>query len=189
MPSQPRPSIEPPRHRRARRAAVALVAILGAGAASADPPAAQAPRGSLPTTAQDTVDIPHVMAAFHAAVVGHDGARLAALFIPEGSAWLKVLTADAYARLQASAPGTSKIALGSYQEFARFVSSTRAQLDPRHSHVQIHTDGTIGSAYFDFVFLIDGVAQNRGSETWQLVRGAAGWRIAALTYSSEPPAK
>jgi hypothetical protein len=42
--------------------------------------------------------------------------------------------------------------------------------------------------YFDFSFLIDGKEQNHGSETWVLVKGSTGWRIAAITYSSNPPA-
>ncbi len=41
--------------------------------------------------------------------------------------------------------------------------------------------------YFDFVFNLDGKANNRGSETWQLVKAADGWRIASIIYSSEPP--
>jgi len=71
-------------------------------------------------------------------------------------------------------------------QFAKFVSTSKASLDPRHSHVQIQSDGTIASVYFDFRFLIDGQMENQGSETWQLVKGTEGWRIAAITYSSDP---
>ena len=138
------------------------------------------------STAQDTVDIHHVMDAFHEAVNAHDGSRLAALFIPEGSTWLNVLSDDAYARAKAKAPDVAKIRLGGYKKFAEFVSTSKASLDPRHSNVKIQSDGTIASVYFDFVFLIDGKKENQGSETWQLVKGAEGWRIAAITYSSDP---
>ena len=137
-------------------------------------------------TLQDTADIQHVMDAFHRAVVTHDGSRLAALFIPEGSTWFNVLSDDAYARAKAKSPGVSKTRLGSYKDFAEFVSNSKASLEPRHSHVRIQSDGTIASVYFNFVFLISGTEENRGSETWQLVKGAEGWRIAAITYSSDP---
>lgn len=50
----------------------------------------------------------------------------------------------------------------------------------------IHTDGTIAAVYFDFVFKIDGKAENRGSETWQLVKAVGGWRIAAMTAAPMP---
>ena len=144
------------------------------------------PAAAVASTRQDVLDIRHVMDAFHEAVLTHDGERLARLFIPEGSTWLNVLSDAAYSRLQSKSPGVAKIRVGSYQEFAKFVSGSKAALDPRHSHVKIQTDGTIGAVYFDFVFMIDGKEQNRGSEAWQLVKSPAGWRIAAITYSSEP---
>lgn len=137
-------------------------------------------------TAQDTADVQQVMDAFHHAVVTHDGTHLAALFIPEGSTWLTVLSDEAYARAKAKAPNAAKIRVGSFQDFAKVVSNSKADLDPQHSHIRIQSDGTIASVYFDFVFLIGGKEENRGSETWQLVKGADGWRIAAITYSSDP---
>jgi len=140
------------------------------------------------STVQDTVDVQHVMDAFHAAVVSHDGARLAALFTPEGSTWLDVLSDDAYRRAKAKSPDVAKVRLGSFTEFAAFVSTTKASLEPRHTRVRIQTDHTIASVYFDFVFLIDGKEENHGSETWQLVKGTEGWRIAAIAYSSDPHA-
>ncbi len=126
------------------------------------------------TSSPAVADIQRVMDNFHEAVVSHDGARLSALFIPEGSTWLNVLKSPA------------KVRVGSYQDFAKFVSTTKSSLNPQHSHIKIHTDGTIATAYFDFVFLIDGKVENTGSETWQLVKGPEGWRIAAITYSSQP---
>jgi len=143
-------------------------------------------RATSASTAQDTADVQHVMEAYHAAVVNHDGARLSALFIPEGSAWLNVLTDEAYAQAKRKRPDIAKVRVSGYKDFAKFVSSTKMSLEPRHSNLQIHSDGTIAAVYFDFVFLIDGKPENRGSETWQLIKGSEGWRIAAITYSSDP---
>lgn len=141
---------------------------------------------SLPSTAQDTVDVQHLMEAFHDAVVSHDGARLSALFIPEGSTWLNVLTDDAYAQAKEKKPDIAKVRVSSYKDFAKLVSDSKMSLEPKHSNLQIHSDGTIAAVYFDFVFLIDGKPENRGSETWQLVKGFEGWRIVAIAYSSAP---
>jgi hypothetical protein len=135
-----------------------------------------------------TDEIQKVMDTFHHAVVNHDGAQVAALFVPEGSAWFNVLSDDAYTRAKVKSPDVARIHVGSYQEFAKFVSNSKVSLDPRHSHVRIFSDGTVGTAYFDFDFMIDGKVENRGSETWQLVKGAQGWRIVAITYSSNPAA-
>ncbi len=137
-------------------------------------------------TATDIVDIQQVMEAYHHAVVTHDGAGLAALFIPEGGTWLKVLSQGAYARAKGESAPVSKVRSGSYAEFAKFVSGSKMSLDPKHSNVRIQSDGAIAAVYFDFVFLIGGKEENRGSESWQLVKGDDGWRIASITYSANP---
>jgi SnoaL-like domain len=138
-------------------------------------------------TAQDTIDVQHVMDAYHEAVFTHDGARLAALFIPEGSTWLNVLTDDTYARVKAKKPDAVKVRVGSYKDFAKTVSTSKANFNPTHTNIQINSDGTIASVYFDYVFLVDGKETNRGNESWQLVKGNDGWRIATIIYSSKPP--
>ena len=134
----------------------------------------------------DTMDVQHVLDAYHAAVLAHDGARLASLFLPQGSTWINVLSDEAYARVKAKSPNATRVRVGSYTDFAKLVSSSKASLDPTHANMTIHTDGTVASVYFDFIFLVDGKETNRGSETWVLVKSDGGWRIADITYSSNP---
>ena len=43
----------------------------------------------------DTMDVRHVLDAYHAAVLAHDGARLASQFLPQGSSWINVLSDEA----------------------------------------------------------------------------------------------
>jgi hypothetical protein len=138
------------------------------------------------STASDTVDVQHVIDAYHEAVLTHDGSRLARLFIPQGGMWLNVLSDEAYARAKAKSPDAVKVRVGSYTDFAKLVSTSKASFNPTHTDLHENGDGTIASVYFDFVFLVDGKEQNRGSETWVLVKGTEGWRIAAITYSSNP---
>ena len=135
--------------------------------------------------ASDTVDVQHVIDAYHEAVLAHDGSRLAHLFLPQ-SLWLNVLSDEAYARAKAKSPDAVKIRVGSYTDFAKLVSTSKASFNPTHTHLEETSDGTIASVYFDFVFRVDGKEQNRGSETWVLVKGTDGWKIAAITYSSNP---
>jgi len=161
--------------------ATLILLTLTLAAAAADSDSARSD-----TLAADSVDVQHVLDAYHAAVVSHDGARLAALFLPTGGAWLNVLSDEAYAAAKAKSPDAVKVRVGSYADFAKLVSSAKADFNPTHTHLHISSDGTIASVYFDFVFFIDGKEQNRGSEAWQLVKGAEGWRIAAISYSSYP---
>jgi len=135
----------------------------------------------------DKTAIEQVMKQYHAAILAHDGNALAGLFLPEANLWLNVLTDSAYARVQANSPGARKVRVSNYKDFAKLVSTTPKSFDPEHSNVAIHTDGTIAAVYFDFVFNVGGKANNRGSESWQLVKTTDGWRIASIVYSSEPP--
>jgi hypothetical protein len=137
----------------------------------------------------DETAIEEAMKRYHAAILAHDGTTLSGLFLPDANLWLNVLTDSAYARAQAKSPTAQKVRISSYRDFAKLVSTTTKSFDPEHSNVVIHTDGTIAAVYFDFVFNVDGKANNRGSEAWQLVKAADGWRIASIIYSSEPPAQ
>jgi hypothetical protein len=166
--------------------AVFALTILTATASFAQsPPPAKSNEAAPASTASDTVDVQHVIDAYHEAVLTHDGSRLANLFLPQ-SLWLNVLSDEAYARAKAKSPDAVKIRVGSYTDFAKLVSTSKARFNPTHTHLQKNSDGTIASVYFDFVFLVDGKEQNRGSETWVLVKGVDGWRITAITYSSNP---
>jgi ketosteroid isomerase-like protein len=163
----------------------ALTIPLGAASIAQSPSVAEGNSASA-GLALDTLDVQHVIDAYHEAVLSHDGARLASLFLTQGSLWLNVLSDDAYARVKAKKPDAVKVRIGSYTDFAKLVSTSKASFNPTHTHLQLNSDGTVASAYFDYVFLIDGKEQNRGSETWVLVKGSDGWRIAAVTYSSNP---
>lgn len=133
--------------------------------------------------------IEQVMSQYQRAILAHDGTTLTSLFLPDANLWLNVLTDSAYAKARANSATVQKVRVGSYRNLAKLVSTTTKGFDPEHSNVVIHTDGTIAAVYFDFVFNVDGKANNRGSETWQLVKAADGWRIASIVYSSEPPAQ
>jgi len=164
----------------------AFTIMIGTASFAQSPLPTQTDKADPSSTASDSVDVQHVIDAYHEAVLTHDGSRLARLFIPQGGMWLNVLSEEAYARAKAKSPDAVKVRVGSFTDFAKLVSTSKASFNPTHTHLQGNSDGTIASVYFDFVFLVDGKEQNRGSETWVLVKGTEGWKIAAITYSSNP---
>jgi ketosteroid isomerase-like protein len=72
---------------------------------------------------------------------------------------------------------------GSYRDFAGYIATGKQRYQEKFSNLRIDTDGIIASLYFDYVFLIDDKENNRGDETWHLVRTAAGGKISSLRYS------
>lgn len=164
----------------------ALTIPLGVASIAQSPPPNEGNKAVSAGLASDTADVQHVIDAYHEAVLTHDGDRLAHLFLPQGGMWLNILSDDTYARAKAKSSEAVKIHVGSYTDFVKLVSTSKASFNPTHTHLQQNSDGTIASVYFDFVFMIDGKEQNRGSETWVLVKGTEGWRIAAITFSSNP---
>jgi hypothetical protein len=138
------------------------------------------------SVAQDTNDIDHLMAAYHEAVVAHDAERLRSLFVSEGVGWFSVLSDGGLAQVRGKAPQTPKIRAGGLPGFLKLVATSRARLDPEHEHLHVQSDGAMATITFDYRFLIDAKVENRGSESWQLVKGEDGWRIASIVYSSTP---
>jgi hypothetical protein len=116
------------------------------------------------STKSDTVDVQHVIDAYHEAVLTHDGTRLAHLFLTQGGMWLNVFSDEAYALAKAKSPNAVKVRVGSYTDFAKLVSTSKASFNPTHTHLQENSDGTIASVYFDFIFLIDGKEQIAGAK-------------------------
>lgn len=158
--------------------AAALLAFGGSAAAE----------GSNAATAKDAADIQHVMDVYHHALVVHDGQGVAALFLDHSGLLVTALSDQAFAAMKTKDVSKQKVHVESYADFAKFVASTKSALDPRHTDIQIRSDGTVASVYFHFEFVMDGKDENRGDETWQLIKTADGWRIVAITYSSNPGA-
>jgi hypothetical protein len=114
----------------------ALMILIGTASFAQSPSPTESNKALPASTASDTVDVQHVIDAYHEAVLTHDGSRLARLFIPQGSIWLNVLSDDAYARAKAKSPDAVKIRVGSYTVFAKVVSTSKATFNPTHTHLQ-----------------------------------------------------
>jgi hypothetical protein len=88
----------------------AVMILIGTASFAQSPLAAESNKGLPASTASDTVDVQHVIDAYHEAVLTNDGSRL---FIPQGSMRLNVLSDDAYAHARAKSPDAVKIHAGS----------------------------------------------------------------------------
>ena len=131
----------------------------------------------------DVAAIRQVVQQFQSAIVAHDGKTLGTLFVPQGGAWLSVLDDATYAAAKARNPAASRLESSTWQAFADMIQHSVRPVEERFYDVRIETDGTVGSVWFDFDFLVSGKVNNHGSETWQLVRTDDGWKIQAMLFS------
>jgi ketosteroid isomerase-like protein len=131
----------------------------------------------------DTAAIRQVVQQFQDAIRSHDGKTLGSLFLPNHDSWLSVLDDASYAAAKARNPAAGKVVRSTSQAFANFVQTSPKPVEERFYNVRIDTNGAVASVYFDFDFLVDGKVNNRGSETWQMVRAEDGWKISSMLYS------
>lgn len=123
-------------------------------------------------------EIDTIVKAFQAAIVAKDRAALEAMFLPADNSWLTV--ASGGIRLK---PGQPRVRPSTYRKFTEFVGSSKMPVEERFYNVRIHSNGSIGTVYFDFDFVEDGKVTNRGAESWHLVKTDGGWKISSMVYS------
>lgn len=133
----------------------------------------------------DVQAIRAVVDQFQAAIIAHDGKTLGDLFLQDHGSWLSLPDAPSWLAYKARNPAATRTIVGSWREFADFVAHSRRPVEEHFYNVRIDTNGTIGSVYFDFDFLLDGKVTNRGSETWQVMQAEGGWKIASMLYSND----
>ena len=131
----------------------------------------------------DVAAIRQVVQQFQSSIVAHDGKSLGALFVQDHDSWLSVLDAATYARVKARNPAAQKVERSTWREFAESVQNSPKPVEERFYNVRIDTNGTVGSVYFDFDFVVEGKITNRGAENWQMVRIEDGWKISSMLFS------
>ena len=130
-----------------------------------------------------------VIETFRTAIIAGDGEALRGLFLPEPQAWLSVLSDEEYADARAKDPKAARLQPGSYARFAESVAANPGREEEVFSNIDVRTDGAVAAVVFDFVYLSDGKASNRGQEAWHLVKTGDGWKIVSVVYSSHSPSQ
>ncbi|WP_036172952.1 nuclear transport factor 2 family protein [Massilia sp. 9096] len=131
----------------------------------------------------DVAAINKIVAQFKTAVIAHDGKTLGSLFLQDHDSWLEVADAKTWADVKTRHPDAPKVMHSSWKQFANDVQAGSKPIEERFYNVRIETNGAVASVWFDFDFLADGKLNNRGSESWQLVRAEDGWKISSMLYS------
>ena len=143
--------------------------------------------------ASDVAAVKQVVEAFGTAIVNKDKPAYMNLFFsdkPEEVGWQAVVDDMRLQSIQLTRPQAIKarrIPANNFVSLIDSVVSSKTLEEERIANVCIHTDGEIASAVFDYVYLSDSKATNKGSEHWQLVRTEGGWKIYSVVYTIQNP--
>lgn len=170
---------------------LAAISVLGGLATLPNYAAAQSPDGK--------AQIEQVVETFRAAIINKDEDAFLKLFMKEDITWTGVTTDTSIEMLYANRPKLEmkrppKLFNSSPRKFISSIAKSKAKDEETMSNLRIESDGEVGQVWFDYAFVSDGHKENWGKESWQMVRTADGWKIAAVIWSQElnpapPPAK
>lgn len=146
-------------------------------------PAHAAGQAAADAHAADVAAIQQIIEQFKAAIIAHDGKALSALFLQDHDSWLSVADDATWAKVKARHPQAPKVIPSNWKAFAEFIQNAKMPVEERFYNVRIESNGAVASVSFDFDFLVDGKVNNRGSESWQMVRAEDGWKISSMLYS------
>ncbi|MQA18202.1 Cif family virulence factor [Rugamonas rivuli] len=143
------------------------------------------------TPAVSKKQVTKIIGQFQEAIKNKDTAAFMGLFLREDVTWTATYTDASVERYNASIKDTKEpVAIrvqagGSPRKFIDSIAKNKAPQSETFSNVRIDTDGDIAHVWFDYTFMIGTYKSAWGKESWQLVRTEGGWKISAVTWSSE----
>lgn len=135
------------------------------------------------TQAESVREIEQMVQQFQRNIIDKDAAALGALFLPEHNSWLTVLDDQELAAVKARHSTVTRVRPANYKGFVKFIGESKLPVEEKFYNVKIHTNGYVGTVYFDFDFIEDGKVTNRGAESWHVVRTEQGWKISSMVFS------
>ena len=79
------------------------------------------------------------------------------------------------------------IRAGGYNDFARFIGTTKENVEEKFYNIKITQDGHLAWVMFDYEFVVEGKTQNYGVETWQMMKVPNNeWKIFSVVWSMHP---
>lgn len=157
-----------------------------AGMAADNPPANIGRHSSTP---QDTTAINKVIEDFASAIRNKDSKLLSTLVLNSNILFDAPTAPDGIAMLRNKVDvNFDGLRSGGYSDFARFIGTTKDQVEEKFYNVKITQDKNVAWVMFDYEFVVNGKTQNYGIETWQMMKVADDqWKIASVMWTINRP--
>ena len=135
----------------------------------------------------DEAEIRAVIETFRTAIIAKDKAALDRLPASDGISFVSAIDPATLARVRQRRPEAKRLQIGSYAEFVAEITTSKVMQEEIFSNITIRSDGSVAAVTFDYDFRENGVVTNSGLESWGLVHGDDGWKIASIIYSIALP--
>lgn len=137
----------------------------------------------------DEAAIRAVIETFRTAIIAKDKVALNRLPASDGISFLSAIDPATLARVRQRRPEAKRLQIGSYAEFVAEITTSKVAQEEIFSNITIRSDGSVAAVTFDYDFRENGVVTNSGLESWGMVHGDDGWKIASIIYSASIPEK
>jgi len=133
----------------------------------------------------DTSAIQKVVDDFQLAIKKHDAKLLSTLVLNSHILFDSPWPPEAAAKFRETRDVTfNGIRAGGYEDFARFVGTSKENIEEKFYNVKITQDGNVAWVTFDYEFAVNGKSQNYGIESWQLMKVPGNeWKIFSVVWS------
>ena len=165
-----------------KRTGAVLVALLMCGLASQSP--AQGPEPKFNSNADDLTKIRGVLEEFRQDIIHKDAYALTKLMLNPNILFHSIdnrEAVDSARKYNAQFDGIGPSALDG---FAKFLSTSKDKLEEKFHNIEIHQDGDLGLATFNYDFLVNDKVTNFGVEHWILYKIDGQWKILSLVWTS-----
>lgn len=141
--------------------------------------------GKHTSTQQDTAAINKVVEDFGNAIRNKDSKLLSTLVLHSNILFDAPMDPEGIAVLRNKADvNFDGLRSGGYSDFARFIGTTKDQVEEKFYNVKITQDKNVAWVMFDYEFVVNGKTQNYGIETWQMMKAADDkWKIASVMWT------
>ena len=136
------------------------------------------------SNADDLMKINSVLEQFRQDIVHKDGYALTKLVLNSNVLFHSVnnqAEVDSARKYNAHFDGIGPSAL---DRFAQFLATSKDKLEETFHNIEIHQDGDLGLATFNYDFLVNDKVTNSGVEHWILCRVDGQWKILSLVWTS-----
>jgi len=136
--------------------------------------------------AADILKIQTLIERFRASIINKDKVGFLDLFTQGEVTWQSVETKRHLNGISASPDSDEKgfpTRRKTHLTFIDEIVASPIRKEEKFRDIQISTDGSIASVFFDYSFHSDGRKVNQGKEAWHLINTGSSWKIVSVIYS------